>query len=173
MARIGLLSIPCPYRLDATTCCTSGWSSLRGCYTASTRATSARCIARASRRGGCAKFFRCSSWMPDMARRLGRRLRKVTRRLGAVRELDVSCLLIDELQETGRYDSQAAPAAGRGHRGGACARARSAVRQAADRRAASHCRQARQGGVRLEDAPFVSRLAVGRRGARRRAAPRR
>src|ERR1700674_3350724 len=43
----------------------------------------------------------------DVARRLGRRLRKVTRRLGAVRELDVLGLLTDELQESGRYDGQA------------------------------------------------------------------
>jgi CHAD domain-containing protein len=43
----------------------------------------------------------------DVARRLGRRLRKVTQRLGAVRELDVLCLLIAELQESGRYDGQA------------------------------------------------------------------
>jgi CHAD domain-containing protein len=42
-----------------------------------------------------------------LARRLGRRLRKVTRRLGAVRELDVLCLLIGELQESGRYDGPA------------------------------------------------------------------
>jgi CHAD domain-containing protein len=33
----------------------------------------------------------------DLARKLGRRLRKVTRRLGAVRELDVLMTLIDEL----------------------------------------------------------------------------
>ena len=44
---------------------------------------------------------------PDVARRLGRRLRKVTQRLGVVRELDVLCLLIAELQESGRYDGQA------------------------------------------------------------------
>jgi CHAD domain-containing protein len=43
----------------------------------------------------------------NATRRLGRRLRKVTQRLGAVRELDVLCLLIDELQETRRYDGQA------------------------------------------------------------------
>jgi CHAD domain-containing protein len=34
----------------------------------------------------------------DKARKLGRRLRKVTTRLGAVRELDVLLLLVDELQ---------------------------------------------------------------------------
>ena len=43
----------------------------------------------------------------EMVRRLGRRLRKVTQRLGVVRELDVLCLLTGELQESGRYDSQA------------------------------------------------------------------
>ena len=36
------------------------------------------------------------------ARKLGRRLRKVTKRLGAVRELDVLLLLIDELHVSGR-----------------------------------------------------------------------
>ena len=44
---------------------------------------------------------------PDVARRLGRRLRKVTQRLGKVRELDVLCLLIDELRLSGLYDAQA------------------------------------------------------------------
>ena len=44
---------------------------------------------------------------PGVARRLGRRLRKVTQRLGAVRELDVLCLLLDELRESGRYEAQA------------------------------------------------------------------
>jgi len=44
---------------------------------------------------------------PAVARRLGRRLRKVTQRLGAVRELDVLCLLIDELRQSGKYDAQA------------------------------------------------------------------
>jgi CHAD domain-containing protein len=43
---------------------------------------------------------------PDVARRLGRRLRKVTQRLGTVRELDVLCLVIDELRQSGLYDSQ-------------------------------------------------------------------
>jgi CHAD domain-containing protein len=42
---------------------------------------------------------------PDVARRLGRRLRKVTERLGAVRELDVLSSLIEELHESGRHDS--------------------------------------------------------------------
>jgi CHAD domain-containing protein len=44
---------------------------------------------------------------PGVARRLGRRLRKVTQRLGAVRELDVLSLLIEELTASGRYDLQA------------------------------------------------------------------
>jgi CHAD domain-containing protein len=44
---------------------------------------------------------------PDVARRLGRRLRKVTQRLGAVRELDVLSLLLAELSASGRYDQQA------------------------------------------------------------------
>jgi CHAD domain-containing protein len=44
---------------------------------------------------------------PDVASRLGRRLRKVTQRLGAVRELDVLSLLIEELAASGRYDQQA------------------------------------------------------------------
>lgn len=36
---------------------------------------------------------------PDVTRKLGRRLRKVTERLGTVRELDVLLLLIDELRD--------------------------------------------------------------------------
>jgi CHAD domain-containing protein len=43
----------------------------------------------------------------DVARRLGRRLRKVTQRLGAVRELDVLCLLIEELKASGQHEQQA------------------------------------------------------------------
>jgi len=43
---------------------------------------------------------------PDLAARLGRRLKKVTTRLGAVRELDVLARLVDELQTSGRYDPQ-------------------------------------------------------------------
>src|SRR5207249_1147988 len=43
----------------------------------------------------------------DPARKLGRRLRKVTRRLGSVRELDVLLLLIDELRVSRREYSQA------------------------------------------------------------------
>ena len=39
-----------------------------------------------------------------VARRLGRRLRKVTKRLGVVRELDVLSLLVEELAASGRYD---------------------------------------------------------------------
>jgi CHAD domain-containing protein len=42
---------------------------------------------------------------PDVARRLVRRLRKVTERLGVVRELDVLTSLIEELHESGKYDS--------------------------------------------------------------------
>jgi CHAD domain-containing protein len=38
---------------------------------------------------------------------IGRRLRKVTRRLGKIRELDVLLLLIDALNESGRYDAEA------------------------------------------------------------------
>src|ERR1700712_5129859 len=41
------------------------------------------------------------------ARKLGRRLRKVTVRLGTVRELDVLLLLIDELHVSGRPGSGA------------------------------------------------------------------
>jgi CHAD domain-containing protein len=41
-----------------------------------------------------------------LAHELGRRLRKVTRRLGHVRELDVLLLLIDDLQKSGRYDQE-------------------------------------------------------------------
>ena len=37
---------------------------------------------------------------------LGRRLRKITQRLGKVRELDVCLLLIESLQATGRYDKE-------------------------------------------------------------------
>ena len=44
---------------------------------------------------------------PNVASRLGKRLRKVTQRLGGVRELDVLCLLIEELTASGRYDQQA------------------------------------------------------------------
>lgn len=44
---------------------------------------------------------------PDVARRLNRRLRKVTQRLGGVRELDVLSQLAEELAASGRYDAQA------------------------------------------------------------------
>jgi CHAD domain-containing protein len=44
---------------------------------------------------------------PQLVRRLGRRLRKVTQRLGAVRELDVLSQLVEELSASGRYDQQA------------------------------------------------------------------
>ncbi len=39
----------------------------------------------------------------DVARKLGRRLRRVTKRLGTVRELDVLILLLNELHESSRY----------------------------------------------------------------------
>jgi CHAD domain-containing protein len=42
---------------------------------------------------------------PDRARKLGRRLRKVTDRLGAVRELDVLILVIDELHVSRRFQT--------------------------------------------------------------------
>jgi CHAD domain-containing protein len=42
-----------------------------------------------------------------LTRKLVRRLRKVTDRLGAVRELDVLLLLLDELQDSGRSDEKA------------------------------------------------------------------
>ena len=40
----------------------------------------------------------------DVATKLSRRLRNVTKRLGTIRELDVLLRLIDELHESGRYD---------------------------------------------------------------------
>jgi CHAD domain-containing protein len=43
----------------------------------------------------------------SVAQRLGRRLRKVTQRLGVIRELDVLCLLLEELGASGRYDQPA------------------------------------------------------------------
>jgi CHAD domain-containing protein len=39
----------------------------------------------------------------DVTRKLGRRLRRMTARLGAVRELDVLVFLLDELHESSRY----------------------------------------------------------------------
>jgi|RhiMetdeSRZDD1v2_1073273.scaffolds.fasta_scaffold01017_27 CHAD domain-containing protein len=44
---------------------------------------------------------------PDVARKLGRRLRKITRRLGSVRELDVLLILIDELHVSRREHREA------------------------------------------------------------------
>jgi len=44
---------------------------------------------------------------PDVTRKLSRRLRKITRRLGAVREFDVLLGLNDELKESGRYPKAA------------------------------------------------------------------
>jgi CHAD domain-containing protein len=43
----------------------------------------------------------------DLASHLGRRLRKVTHRLGTVRELDVLFLLVEEFQESGCYEERA------------------------------------------------------------------
>src|SRR5216683_7004100 len=42
-----------------------------------------------------------------VVRKLGRRLRKLTRRLGDVRDLDVLTLLVDELRESGRLPDRA------------------------------------------------------------------
>jgi CHAD domain-containing protein len=42
-----------------------------------------------------------------VARRLTRKLRKLTRRLGQIRELDVLGLLLEELQESGRFSARA------------------------------------------------------------------
>jgi CHAD domain-containing protein len=44
---------------------------------------------------------------PKTARKLGRKLRKATRQLGGVRELDVLLMLTDELHESGRYPEKA------------------------------------------------------------------
>jgi len=41
----------------------------------------------------------------ELAAKLGRRLRKVTRRLGRVRELDVTAALVAELRRSSRYDA--------------------------------------------------------------------
>ena len=43
----------------------------------------------------------------DVAHKVGRRLRKVTKRLGAVRELDVLLLEIEKLSDSGRYPGRA------------------------------------------------------------------
>lgn len=60
----------------------------------------------------------------DLTRRLARRLRKVTRELGNVRELDVLVLLVDELTENGRYSHKALK-----RLGATAARARAAARE--------------------------------------------
>jgi CHAD domain-containing protein len=44
---------------------------------------------------------------PDLTRKLSRRLRKVTARLGAVREFDVLLIVIDELRDSGHYPKPA------------------------------------------------------------------
>lgn len=44
---------------------------------------------------------------PELAQKLGRRLRKITERLGTVREFDVLLGVIDELNATGRYPNAA------------------------------------------------------------------
>src|SRR5439155_19760845 len=41
----------------------------------------------------------------DATRKLVRRLRRVTRRLGTIRELDVLLLLLEEMHERGRHDN--------------------------------------------------------------------
>ena len=61
-----------------------------------------RCTARASRRGGSASCCRSSSSTTTSPAKLNRRLRRVTTRLGTVRELDVLLLLIDELHVSRR-----------------------------------------------------------------------
>src|SRR6188508_3387603 len=43
----------------------------------------------------------------SVAEKLGHRLRRTTRRLGAVRELDVLLLLTEELRESGRHSERA------------------------------------------------------------------
>ena len=42
----------------------------------------------------------------EVTRKLSRRLRKVTRRLGALRELDVLLVLLSGLHQSGRHDEQ-------------------------------------------------------------------
>src|SRR3989442_744395 len=44
---------------------------------------------------------------PGVSRKLSRPLRKVPQRLGAVRELDVTALLVEQLQVSGRHDHRA------------------------------------------------------------------
>lgn len=60
----------------------------------------------------------------DTARKLGRRLRRITRRLGAARELDVLLVVIDELNAAGRASADAIARVGM-----AVARERDAARQ--------------------------------------------
>jgi CHAD domain-containing protein len=50
---------------------------------------------------------------PEVSEKLGRRLRRVTQRLGAVRELDVLLGLIDELASSDRYPTAALARVGR------------------------------------------------------------
>src|SRR5690349_1231346 len=44
---------------------------------------------------------------PEVSRKLGLRLRKITVRLGVVRELDVLAMLVEELQKSGQHDGRA------------------------------------------------------------------
>lgn len=60
----------------------------------------------------------------ETTRKLSRRLRRVTRRLGAVRELDVLMLLVEELRRSGRYAASALEQVGR-----EVARTRAAARE--------------------------------------------
>src|SRR5258706_14487703 len=46
---------------------------------------------------------------PDVARKLNRRLRKITDRLGKVREYDVLLAVLDDLKKVGRYPKAALP----------------------------------------------------------------
>jgi len=50
---------------------------------------------------------------PEVSEKLSRRLRKVTQRLGVVRELDVLLALIDELAGSDRYPTTALARVGR------------------------------------------------------------
>ena len=136
----------------------------------------ARCTGPASRRGGCANCCPCCSSTTMTARKLGRRLRKVTRRLGAVRELDVLLLLIDELHGPPRPQRRAR-ARRRRRREATATSARKRLRDAAaDRRAAPARREARtRGRASCErcrgdaGARRRAQLALGARRARRRA----
>ena len=80
---------------------------LHGCYPASKTGTCARSIGARVASRGCASSCRCSSSTTTRPRKLERRLRKVTRRLGRVRELDVLLLLMDELHESRRGGERA------------------------------------------------------------------